>query len=78
MPIEAILSRSMPEPFPVCPKCGAMPFESFLRGQVVRSSWYWHRWWFRRRTDIWCVICRACKEIVGHEGIEGGATRGPA
>ena len=62
MPMEAIWSEAMPAPFISCPKCG-MPFDPFMRGQVARFDWFG----FRKR--IWCVICRACKGIVGHEDI---------
>jgi len=62
MPMEAIWSDSMPEPFARCPHCRA-PFRSFLRGQVARFSWFG----LRRRT--WAVICWACKDIVGYEEI---------
>jgi len=60
MPIEALLLEGKPTPFLFCPKCHE-PFEPFLRGQVVRFSW------FGLRKRIWCLICRACKEIVGYE-----------
>lgn len=43
-----------------CPKCGGM-FDPFLRGQVARFSW------FGLRKRIYCLICRACKEIVDYE-----------
>lgn len=64
MPIEALISRGMAEPFEYCPRCGK-PFESFLRGQVARFDW------FGLRKHIWAVICRACKDIVAHESIGG-------
>jgi len=66
MPVEAIISQSMPVPLARCPRCGAEPFDPFLRGQVVRTfllPWKW------RRRDIWALICRACKEIVAYEEI---------
>lgn len=66
MPIQAITSRLMPQPLQVCPKCNADPFESFMRGQVVRTFWLPWKW---RRTDIWAVICSQCKDIVGYESI---------
>lgn len=62
MPLEALVSDGMPVPFKDCPKC-KKPFDPFLRGQVARFAW----WGLRKR--IWCLICRACKEIVGHEEI---------
>lgn len=67
MPVEAILSRLMPEPYDLCPRCRA-PFESFLRGQVARFGW------FGLRRRVWCVICRACKHIVGYEAIPRAAS----
>lgn len=68
MPLEALVSSGMAVPLEVCPKCGK-PFEPFMRGQVTRSPWTFRRWWFRRRADIWALICWACKEIVGYEAI---------
>jgi hypothetical protein len=47
-----------------CPTCGAAPFDVFLRGVVVRSSFRWPPW--KRRAN-WAVICRVCKDIVGYE-----------
>lgn len=63
MPWQAIYVQGEPSPLAKCPKCGAEPFEPFLRGQVVRFDWFG----FRRR--IWAVICRRCKEIVDYEAI---------
>lgn len=62
-PMQAIWSMSKPQPFDYCPKCEAAPFECFLRGMVARFDW------FGLRKRVWCVICRSCKEIVGHEEI---------
>lgn len=61
MPIEAILFQSRSQPLKSCPKCGAEPFECFLRGQV--ASW----WRSLLGKPSWAVICRACKEIVDWE-----------
>ncbi len=47
-----------------CPKCGAAPFEHFMRGQVRAP--FWRGWWRR------CVICRNCKRIVGYENAKQG------
>jgi hypothetical protein len=49
---------------PLCPNCRE-PFYPFLRGQVVRFDW------FGLRKRIYCLICWACKEIVGHEDARG-------
>ena len=60
MPIEFSLLQHEPEPLSVCPNC-RLPFESFLRGQV-------QSWWRKLLHMKYCaVICRECKEIVGHE-----------
>lgn len=61
-PIEAVIALDLPQPYVDCPKCG-QPFSAFMRGQVVRFNW------FGLRRKIWCLICYACKEIVGHEVI---------
>lgn len=61
--MQAIWSDGMPVRLRACPKCGAVPLEPFLRGQVARFDW------FGLRKRIWCVICRACKEIVDYEEI---------
>ena len=61
MPIECTLLRFAPVPLERCPKCGARPFEPFIRGYVQRF-----RWWGLRPAYC-CLICTECKEIVGHE-----------
>jgi hypothetical protein len=66
MPIEAITSQAMPASLQRCPHCNAAPFEPFLRGMVTRT--FWLPWTWKRR-DIWAVICRGCKGIVGYEAI---------
>lgn len=52
---------SLPESLEYCPQCLAIPFRSFMRGQVTRFGWFG----FRRA--IWAVICSNCKRIVGYE-----------
>ena len=70
MPIEVVTLRDHPPPFERCPRCGASPFEPFLRGMVQRSP---RRWWiFGRVRPHVAVICRACKNIVGYESPESG------
>ena len=64
MPIEAVTLPGKPTPFTFCPKCRE-PFEPFLRGQVARFDW------FGLRKHIFCLICWACKEIVGYEDSAG-------
>ena len=61
MPIECAQLRDAPLPLFYCPKCGVSPFDPFMRGQV-QSAW---RKFFNR--PYCCVICYACKEIVGYE-----------
>ncbi len=63
MPIEAMIAAGMAQPIAQCPKCGAAPFRSFMRGQVARFDW------FGLRRKIWAVICSRCKDIVSHEAI---------
>lgn len=75
MPVEVVLLKHRPELLGVCPRCGAQPFQSFLRGHVQRTAlqaplaWLW--WWVTEppwSTFPYCaVICATCKEIVGHE-----------
>lgn len=60
MPIEFVLLANMPEPYDLCPKCGAR-FESFLRG-MVQSQW---RKFCKR--PYCCIICSKCKDIIGYE-----------
>lgn len=57
---EYVRLKDAPVLLQKCPKCGEA-FEPFLRG-LVRSWW---RGWFGMASS--CVICRACKEIVGYE-----------
>lgn len=72
MPIEATQLRDKPVPFRACPKCGAEPFEPFLRGTVQRSRHGLHitcEYPFVRflPQDYCAVICWQCKEVVGYE-----------
>lgn len=64
MPIECALLRGQPVPIEKCPKCGAEPFDPFLRGQVQRRKFKWFLWgpW-----PYCALICWNCKEIVGYE-----------
>ena len=55
--------RDASVPLKDCPKCKA-PFEPFLRGQVYKSFLFIFSWPFGKSS---CLICRACKEIVGYE-----------
>jgi len=50
-------------PLNTCPACGAH-FEPFMRGNVSNA---WRGLFAVFGTPYVCVICRACKEIVGHE-----------
>jgi hypothetical protein len=64
MPVEFTQLKDEPPPFVECPECKAKPFDQMMRGQVQRSRRFlWILW---RRTYC-CVICRDCKDIVGHE-----------
>lgn len=69
MPIECALLDGTEPPIVVCPKCGATPFEPFLRGQVQRSPWTWRTLWLPIGEPRACcaLICWACKAIVGYE-----------
>ncbi len=76
MPIECKLLRDEPEPLKRCPKCGAEPFESFMRGyvQLAGRQLLWERlkaWWHKRLPAYCAIICDKCKEIVGHETVAG-------
>ena len=55
---------SMVESVNQCPNCGHKPFESFMRGLVVRFSW------FGLRKKNWAIICYKCKQVVGWEDPE--------
>ena len=61
-----------------CPRCGAKPFEHFLRWQVYRSFSLGRflrnllrvlsfRGAVRAEEGDFAVICRNCKNIVGYE-----------
>lgn len=63
MPIEYELLRHKQQKFRTCPKCGIIPFSSFLRGHVQRSK---RNWLFKKR-EYCAVICLACGKIVGYE-----------
>lgn len=64
MPVECDLLSSAPVPLARCPKCGATPFDPFMRGEVQRFR---RSWWFGRKRDYCALICWQCKEIVGYE-----------
>jgi formate dehydrogenase maturation protein FdhE len=65
VPIEAVMLLGKSEPVSKCPKCGAKPFRSFLRGQIQRFRW------FGLRKKYCAVTCADCKEIVGYEDGNG-------
>lgn len=61
-----------------CPQCGDTPFRPFLRGQVRRGgvAEVGERFLARlqdRLPQVHTVICARCKEVVGHEDVEGGS-----
>jgi hypothetical protein len=59
-----LVLNSLVESYHQCPNCGHEPFESFMRGLIVRFAW------FGFRKKIWAVICYKCKDIVGWEDPE--------
>ena len=64
MPIECVLLEDRPVPLPACPKCGARPFEPFIRGTVQRRKakfFFWQPW------PYCALICSRCKEIAAYE-----------
>lgn len=63
MPVEYGLLKYAPVPHTTCPACN-VPFEPFLRGMIQRSR---RKWGFLWRQPYCCVICAACKDIVGYE-----------
>lgn len=70
MPIEVLTRGHEPAPLARCPKCGAEPFEPFMRFMVARdmySLWRAVLALFGRTRPAFAVICRECKEIVGYE-----------
>lgn len=72
MPIEAIELALKPPPLLECPKCGARPFEPFMRGQVQKTGFSlllerWRAWREKREMRYCAVICWKCKEIVDYE-----------
>jgi hypothetical protein len=68
MPVETYLLDGMPVPITECPKCGARPFQPFLRGTVQRGRYRlrfgWPVW---VRQDYCALICASCKMVAGHE-----------
>jgi hypothetical protein len=75
MPVEYFLLKDEPEHYLRCPRCGAEPFKSFLRGCVQKqgASRLFAKLVakLRKREVRYCaVICDSCKYIVGHEGIK--------
>lgn len=64
MPAECDILEKMGQPLAKCPKCGAEPFEAFMRGQVQRWPWKFIFWGWR---PYCAIICRKCKDIVGYE-----------
>ena len=74
MPFEYKLLRYARVPIESCPKCGARPFDPFLRGQVHRGPIrqicieLWRRLHGNCEPVGYCaLICWTCKEIVGYE-----------
>lgn len=72
MPIETRLLEKQPEAIQKCPKCGAEPFLSMLRGQVHRAATEAPvakvLAIVRQQPFAYCaVICAACTDIVGWE-----------
>jgi len=63
--IELQVGRPRSVPFSRCPSCGAR-FVPMMRGQVV-ELWRVMLNWFGLRLKTICLICRRCKEVVGHE-----------
>lgn len=78
MAYEYLLLRDAPVPVDRCSKCGAEPFEPFLRGEVQRSPRTLFSWPPFKLCPYCSLICRACKHIVGHEmPAKSPAVRGP-
>ena len=67
MPWEYGALVDAPVPLATCPKCGAQPFDPFLRGTVQRSERPWWRPWWGPTRPYCALICWKCKEIVGYE-----------
>lgn len=72
MPIEASLLNGTKPPLERCPKCGAEPFDPFLRGMVHLSGLRAIKerlrcWWHGKEYAYCALICWKCKEIVGYE-----------
>lgn len=67
MPPEAVWMQADPVPFAACPRCGASPFEPFLRGMVGRPTRTLLSWPPYKRRPYIALICWACKQIVGWE-----------
>lgn len=70
MPIECDQLEGAAVPLPRCPKCGAEPFEPFLRGMVQRTFAPIQRlkaWWRGEPFRYCALICWKCKDIVGYE-----------
>jgi hypothetical protein len=67
VPVECAQLENAPVPLHVCPKCGASPFEPFMRGQVQRAK----KTILRKSRHYCALICSICKDIVGHESPPG-------
>jgi len=65
--IERLKLYDSPAPLKRCPRCGAHPFQPFLRCQVGRSPRTLFSWPpFKLRAHL-ALICWGCKNIVGYE-----------
>lgn len=62
---EYVRLKGAPKKVSKCPKCGAEPFDYFLRGQIGRTFLFIFPWIFGGGTSA--VICYECKNIVGYE-----------
>lgn len=72
MPREYTLLCGRPVPLENCPKCGARPFDPFLRGLVQKTGIgflveLWRAWREKRPARYCALICWDCKEIVDYE-----------
>jgi len=67
--LESVVLRDAPVPLVRCPKCGAEPFDPFLRGEVQRNPRKFIV--FGPKRPYCALICRKCKEWVGWEAPPG-------
>ncbi len=68
MPKEAEQIKDAKVSLKSCPKCRALPFIPFMRGEIQRPT---RKWLLGAKQPYCALICWRCKEIVGYENPDG-------